>query len=1392
MKKAKCFLALLLAVCIIATNGFANFAGIWAAAAPTTQKVYLRIEYAEATLTPPIEVNVPVGKNFADYGLPVTNDPGYVTPLHALAEYFVKEFGATREDITDYLGVSNSGYLQTIMGSSGTADAQGETYWMYAVNGETPVNPGTSYGYNINECPLNVGDGVVIFGIWAGIWGVTPTYYTQFSKMEIEAEAGAPVEVELLGADIYDMGSAPSEKIAGAMLLADEINTGGGFALTETGVKTDSNGKAVLTFDSPGTYVISAFRENTSYNKFDISRPYGIIRVLNADPANDMQLVDNDYIALKLPMEANSSLTLPKTGASGKTAITWSSNNTNVMTSDGQVIRPAVGKEDVTVSLTATITRNSVSRQKQMTITVKAYTEPERDADIARLQEVLATSSSQYFTMVEGQDNNVITVLQNKANQVIGGAVITMKDQLTHTQIDSAGNITYGDRAVKKNIKISIALGGKTVEQEVMIRIPAHIKTAQEEIDADTAAVTFDSIRKSNVAADDVRTDLNLYTTGIVTYGVRAISWQSSNPTIISTSGKVVRPAYGESAQQVTITATITKGAYSTAQGDYIPQKVAFTLTVPAITELEYNAAIAEVKTCKEWLQNNWKPTYIGSDIGNGPEVADRNYIIYDLQLSSSANTADVMWSSSNSQWLNVNYLRGKVTRPEIGQGNQQVLLIGTISKNGYKETLEIPLTIAAVTQQEIDKETVFLEQVKKDLTFEVIKGQEAGKLNASPDQVIYNLQMVYRRYQDNEGNWQWKTSNNGEYGAKITWETTNSSVLASYGTVTRPGLNQSDEEVVLTATITSARYSNWVNSVTVTFPITVRADSNRLAGIRFNNGNILFEPTVYSYNIPVRNIESQVRFTPAVAAPDSEITEITGAIRDGSEYVVVLSEDSTIVTVTVESQSGVNNTYTFSFNKVADPLPDYQSIWPLFRQNIHNMGLTTAKTPTEKNETALNWEKRIATGTYKSVGSPIIVGSSIFVAADDQLIKLDKQGNVIAKGQLASRIGYFSYLAYGNGMVFVTISGGRIQAFNADTLVPIWITEELPEHQANSPMLYYNGYVYTGTVKGGAATSTDGVYYCVLAADEKPAETNEIKNFTWKYEIKNQDPSASRKGFYWSGAAVAQGILLFGGDNGQLVAHHLTEDIVIDTFQAQGDIRCSIAYNETNSMAYFTTKGGKVYAVPVNGNGTFQKSKVKEANIGGTAGQSTCTPVVYKNRLYVGSGTMDTENGVLNVMCADTLQTIYTVDLPGITQSSPLVTTAYASEKNQDTVYVYMTINDAPGSVICIKDNKNSKTAKATTLFSPKASAANFCTASLIAGQDGALYYANDSGYLFALKMVRTGNLTGDANNTENTDRGPNTGDVSAPYVAIIAWMATGVALVSGKTKEGRAKSHE
>ncbi|MCF7929922.1 MAG: InlB B-repeat-containing protein [Acholeplasmataceae bacterium] len=86
---------------------------------------------------------------------------------------------------------------------------------------------------------------------------------------------------------------------------------------------------------------------------------------------NDLALV---FASSDSASNVTVNLTLPTTV--GDFDITWVSSNTAVISNAGVVVRPAAGEDDVSVTLTATITDGTLSVDKTFTLTVKAVPAP--------------------------------------------------------------------------------------------------------------------------------------------------------------------------------------------------------------------------------------------------------------------------------------------------------------------------------------------------------------------------------------------------------------------------------------------------------------------------------------------------------------------------------------------------------------------------------------------------------------------------------------------------------------------------------------------------------------------------------------------------------------------------------------------------------------------------------------------------------------------------------------------------------------------------------------------------------------------------------------------------------------------------------------------------------
>ena len=280
MKNKKKLLSVLL-VFVMTVSVFHGYA----AKAADTVKVTLRLEQDNKTLVTPVEVTL-TDEDKKDYGIGLSTET--LTPLHALAKYLTEKKSATTETMKNYIMASKSQYGLYVTGisidgksdGSASSDALDGVNWGYAVNNTDP-------GVGMGSYSLKNNDAVTIYGLWGG--GTWPnnveTNYSYFENSTLNTTVSNKTTVSLKGVG-YDENYTPIVKsISNATVVAAKYENEASTATKDTAVataQTDDNGVATLSFDKAGTYVLSAYRLDSDGKHSNISRPYGIVKVLAA------------------------------------------------------------------------------------------------------------------------------------------------------------------------------------------------------------------------------------------------------------------------------------------------------------------------------------------------------------------------------------------------------------------------------------------------------------------------------------------------------------------------------------------------------------------------------------------------------------------------------------------------------------------------------------------------------------------------------------------------------------------------------------------------------------------------------------------------------------------------------------------------------------------------------------------------------------------------------------------------------------------------------------------------------------------------------------------------------------------------------------------------------
>lgn len=422
-------------------------------------------------------------------------------------------------------------------------------------------------------------------------------------------------------------------------------------------------------------------------------------------------------------------------------------------------------------------------------------------------------------------------------------------------------------------------------------------------------------------------------------------------------------------------------------------------------------------------------------------------------------------------------------------------------------------------------------------------------------------------------------------------------------------------------------------------------------------------------------------------------------------------------------------------------PLPDYAAQWGGFHSGG---GVTQALTAREASQAGLKWAASLkqADDWATAISEPLVVNSQIYVAVGRQLVVLDKEGRVTAKGSLASAIGFTCRPLYSGGRVMVPLADGRLQALAADSLKTVWLAaapapyvseDGALEHQASTTLTADGGRLYMGTACADYTTSYYGVYRCIDMATGK---------VIWEHVN-------DKAGYYWSGAVRVDDAVLVAGDDGRLTSLDAQTGAVLDTLPLGSGVRSTLVARDGAVLA--VTTDGRLHAAAVE-NGRFGEHKSVAF-----AASSTSTPTVYDGKAYVGGGLSEAEEytGVMAVIDLETMTVLQTVKAPGDVKAAPLVATGY-----DGAVYAYFTANVEPGAVYVLRLGDAAK--DAAVLYTPAAADQNYCMASVITDGDGILYYINDSGKLFAIENTAKGTDPTDPTHPKPSD--PTNPDVINP----------------------------
>jgi len=430
-----------------------------------------------------------------------------------------------------------------------------------------------------------------------------------------------------------------------------------------------------------------------------------------------------------------------------------------------------------------------------------------------------------------------------------------------------------------------------------------------------------------------------------------------------------------------------------------------------------------------------------------------------------------------------------------------------------------------------------------------------------------------------------------------------------------------------------------------------------------------------------------------------------------------------------------------------------FASDWPQFLGNPKTPGVSYADSATKGDDIKLRWEKNTGSTWFDVPGTPVVAGEYVYYYSSQYLRKLElATGKEVAKVQIYGEPvnQFFVNIAYGDGKIFVPcqtdnlddgldIKGVFLRVFDAQTLTQLYVTESLGSGQPQTPVMYHNGYFVTGIYGRNA------IYAGFSANDEDPARTDEIKPVSWSVD------AAGKYGFSFNGAAFVGDMCYFGNGNLISIVNCKTGEARAFDIGEEYCVRSTLTYSSETNRLYVASNHldsrAAVFSYKLDADGMPEAESVCKWISDVEGGGTQAAPVIHNGRLYLGGGghTMGS-NEPFHVLDAVTLKEIYSV--PVLSKGSASISTAYANEKNNHQVYIYMVPYasgaDDSSELWIISDSQGQTEAKYEIV--KNIGRKQYCSQSLAVAPDGSLIWYNDGGYLYCYE-----NFAGIFDDTKN-----------------------------------------
>ncbi len=360
-------------------------------------------------------------------------------------------------------------------------------------------------------------------------------------------------------------------------------------------------------------------------------------------------------------------------------------------------------------------------------------------------------------------------------------------------------------------------------------------------------------------------------------------------------------------------------------------------------------------------------------------------------------------------------------------------------------------------------------------------------------------------------------------------------------------------------------------------------------------------------------------------------------------------------------------------------------------------------------------------------ITAPVIVGDNLFVIRANELLMLDKNGNIVKTQTLNGSTYYgMSNPIFANNKIICPVSE-HIQAFNTD-MTPAWDYENIGGGDIKSNLVYdeKSNNIYAGFFNDYGNTAK---FVCLNA-------TNGTE--VWNRDIFN--------GYDFGGAVVVEDYVVIKNataqkENSILSLNKMTGNEVCKLV-VKGIVDSQIVFENSENALYFTVSerdsvnpGKRLasYIEKVNfdaKNGKFGIVEEMQTKYCRSVG----VPAVNNGRLYITSNNANFSNpaGCMQVVDTSTMTEIYSVETGAANEGKQFVKNVKNSYR--DEVFVFFTLNNAEGGLYYIVDTEGATGAVVKTLYVSENK--NYSMSDVVVDSDGTMYCKNDSASIFGVNI--------------------------------------------------------